>query len=168
MTMRTLLRIIICLTIGLSAVACDTVDSQRIPPVNVNIVFSTIGEWERYGVAGAGDYRRFIASELQPAGFPYKSMEGTGYGGVLLLMDPMGQPIAFDLACPVCVPQIKRIVLDTDRDLAGNFRCPHCGSTYDVYAMGTPRSGPALSDKYGLQRYRVTITGSSPYAYITR
>ena len=154
---------------ALSIVSCDTVDSDRIPPVNVNIIFPTIGDWERYGVAVAGFSRRFIASERQPAGFPYKGLEGTGYGGVLLIADPMGTPLAYDLACPECCPAVKRIVIDdTDQSLAGIYRCNNCGSTYDVFSMGTPRSGPALKNKFGLQRYRVAVTGGSPYAVITR
>ncbi|MDE5685955.1 MAG: hypothetical protein K2I26_05280 [Paramuribaculum sp.] len=147
---------------------CNTVDSDRIPPVNVNLIFTTIGEWELYGVSGAGSYQRFIAPLRQPAGFPYKGLEGTGFGGLLLVADPMGDYQVFDLGCPVCVPEVSRIVLDGDADVAGIFRCNKCGSTYDVFAYGTPRSGPALSDKYGLQRYRITFTGSSPYAIISR
>jgi len=163
------LRAIALIICALPFAGCDTIDSERIPPVNVNIIFPTIGDWELYGVSGAGDYKLFIASEHQPAGFPYKGVEGTGFGGVLLLVDPMGSPVAFDLACPECIPSIKRIVIDnTDPNLAGIFRCNNCGSTYDVYSMGTPRSGPALKNKYGLQRYHVSITGGSPYAMITR
>lgn len=153
---------------AVSTTSCDTIDNERIPPVNVNIVFNTIGDWETYGVAGASNYQRFIASEHQPANFPYKGLEGTGYGGVLLLADPLGEYLAYDLACPVCAPTIQRIVLDTDSQQAGIFRCTKCGSTYDVFAMGTPRSGAALQYKYGLERYRVLFPRTNPYALITR
>lgn len=148
--------------------SCSSVDDERIPPANVNIVFSTIGEWEIYGVAGAGDSREFIVSERVPAGFPYKGLEGTGYGGLLLIADPLGEFRVFDLACPVCVPKVSRIRPDKDSNTAGIYRCPTCNSTYDTYALGTPHSGPALSDKYGLQRYRITVGGLSPYAVISR
>lgn len=152
----------------LLTVSCDTVDSDRIPPVNVNIAFSTIGDWELYGVSGAGMYRLFIESERQPAGFPYKGLEGTGYGGLLLIADPMGQNLVYDLACPVCIPTVSRIVPDTEASTAGVFKCNRCGSSYDAYAGGAPHSGQAVKDKYGLQRYHITITGGTPYAYISR
>ncbi len=76
---------------------CNTVDSDRIPPVNVNLIFTTIGEWELYGVSGAGSYQRFIAPLRQPVGFPYKGLEGTGFGGLLLVADPMGDYQVFNL-----------------------------------------------------------------------
>lgn len=162
------LRIAAC-TMALSVIcACSSVDDDRIPPANVNLIFSTVGDWDTYGVSGAGQYRIFIASQRIPSGFPYKGSEGTGYGGLLLLMDPMGQPLVFDLACPFCAPQLQRISVDSDATEAGIFRCGKCGSTYDVYAAGTPRYGPALKEKYGLQRYRISIPGTSPYAVIGR
>lgn len=150
----------------ISLSACSSVDSERVPPAYVNIVFSTIGDWERYGVSGAGNYRTFIAERHQPAGFPYKGLEGTGYGGVLLVVDPMGQYCVYDLACPYCCPSIERIFHDADNPTAGIFRCPKCGSTYDAFAQGTPRSDPALKDKCGLQRYNISISGGLPYAII--
>lgn len=153
---------------ALSVGACSSVDDERVPPANVNIVFSTIGEWELYGVAGAGDTREFIVSERIPAGFPYKGLEGTGFGGLLLMADPLGQYQVYDLACPVCVPKVSRIRPDRESTTAGIYRCPTCNSTYDTYALGTPHSGPALSDKYGLQRYHIKVGGMSPYAVISR
>lgn len=159
------------IAVALCAIAlagCDSVDSDRIPPVNVNVAFLTIGDWERYGVSGAGMSQQFIQSERIPDGFPYKGLEGTGYGGLLLIADPMGQYLVYDLACPVCVPGIYRITPDAESITAGIYRCNHCGSTYDTYAQGAPHSGQALRDKYGLQRYRLTITGGSPYAFISR
>ncbi len=169
MTRNLILILLACLSLS-GMTGCHSVDSERVPPVNVNVIFPTIGDWERYGVAGAGSYRQFIASERVPAGFPYKGLEGTGYGGLLLVMDPMGQPLVYDLACPYCVPAVKRIFLDTTSETAGIFRCPECGSTYDVYAQGGPHSGPAKDKNhgYGLQRYRINITGGSPYAVISR
>lgn len=164
---KSALSLIVSALLGLLSLSgCSSVDSDRIPPVNVNVVFSTIGDWERYGVTGAGNYQTFIAQQHKPAGFPYKGLEGTGYGGILLIVDPMGQHCVYDLACPECVPSIERIFHDTDSETAGIFRCPKCGSTYDAFAQGTARSGPALKNKYGLQRYRISITGGLPYAVI--
>lgn len=147
--------------------ACSSIDDERIPPTNVNVIFSTIGEWELYGVSGAGSARRFIYSERVPAGFPYKGIEGTGYGGLLLIADPLGECHVYDLACPVCSPTISRIVADTESDIAGIYRCNKCGSAYDVFAYGTPHSGKAATSKFGLRRYNIRIIGSSPYAIIS-
>ena len=62
---------------GLSAItpSCHSIDDERLPPVNVNITFNTIGDWQLYGVAGAGDYREFIRSQRLPAGYAYKVSE---------------------------------------------------------------------------------------------
>lgn len=166
--MKFLSSLLLIAVIACTMLSCETVNDDRVPPVNVNIIFPTIGDWELYGVSGAGSAQLFIASERLPAGFPYKGLEGTGYGGVLLIADPMGTPLAFDLACPECIPAVKRISVDQSEQLAGVYRCNSCGSTYDVFSYGTPRSGPALKSKYGLQRYRVAITGGSPYALISR
>ena len=44
---------------------CDHVDNKRIPPAAVHIAFNTVGDWHRYGVAGAGQSEYFILSFLQ-------------------------------------------------------------------------------------------------------
>lgn len=150
------------------APSCSDIDDDRIPPYRVEVIFPTIGDWQVYGVAGAGSYQIFNAEQRVPAGFPYKGQEGTGYGGLLVIVDPMQQTLVYDLACPVCVPGKYPITLDKSADVAGIFRCDHCESTYDTYALGTPHSGPAVKYKYGLQRYRITIGGTNPYARIFR
>lgn len=149
---------------------CSSVDTDRIPPAGVNLIFPTVGDWQRYGVSGAGQYRRFIMGQNEPSGFPYKESEATGYGGLLLVMDPMGQLMVYDLACPYCAPVLQRIAFESHTDEAGIFSCGKCGSTYDVYFYGSPRSGPAAekNNRFGLQRYRITVGGSSPYAVIGR
>lgn len=148
--------------------SCESIDNHRLPPANVNIVFSTIGDWEKYGVSGAGSYQMFVESLRIPAGFPYKGLEGTGFGGLLLIADPIGQYLVFDLACPVCSPEVQRIVPDSEQDVAGIFKCNKCGSRYDAFSVGTPYSGQALKDKIGLESYHITISQGSPYAIIYR
>ncbi len=151
--------------------SCESVDDDRIPPYPVSLTFSTIGDWEIYGVSGAGQYKSFILtdSERYPVDYPYKGLDRTGFGGVLLLCDPNGECIAYDLACPVEVKSNIRICVDTENPLAGIARCEKCGSTYNLYRSGAPVSGEALSKNYGLQRYNVRVGGSATsYAAITR
>ena len=147
--------------------ACESIDSNRIPPYPVRIYFTAIGQWELYGVAGAGQYNSFIKSERKPQGFPYKAAEETGFGGVLLMKDPNGDLKAYDLACPVEAKRDVRIYVDTESPVAV-ARCPKCNSTYDIYSYGGPLSGEAHDKHYGLQRYnaRIEITPGR-YASVT-
>lgn len=150
-------------------VGCEDIDNHRLPPVNVNIVFTTIGEWGAYGVAGPGRSREFIKTQRLPAGYFYKESEFTGFGGVILICDPNGMYVAYDLACPVECKATVRVEWETGTAQAGIMRCPVCGSRYDVYSNGTAISGPALESRYGLEPYNVFV-GSAvpPYAVIRR
>lgn len=154
---------------GLLTTSCEKVDNHRLPPASVGINFNTIGDWQLFGVSGAGQTREFIRQEGKPAGYPYKAGENTGFGGILLVCDPNGEYLAYDLACPVEAKPEIRVQYDTSSEIAGIVRCPKCGSTYNLYANGTPASGEALKLKYGLEAYRVFV-GSTvpPYAYIRR
>lgn len=145
--------------------ACDSLDDNRIPAMNVQIVLNNPGLWNTYGVSGYGQYNEFIRQTRQPANFFFTETTYTGFGGVLLVMgmDPFSAgdvvPLAYDLACPVECKEYIRVVYDTDRLDA---RCPICGSRYDVLMSGgAPTAGPALtgSVKYGLQRYTVNPSG---------
>ena len=49
-----ILKYILLLSVMLSAMACESVDSQRIPALNVNIDLSNAGLWNTYGVSGYG------------------------------------------------------------------------------------------------------------------
>lgn len=164
-----ILRIFIVIAAAITIFACEHIDSNRIPPSNVSLVFNTIGDWERYGVTGAGQTQRFIRSQQVPAGYTYKIDEYTGYGGILLVADPNGENIAYDLACPVEAKPTILIEIDHENNLAGIARCPVCGSRYNLYGQGAPLSGKALEYKYGLQRYQVFVGYQSiPYARVVR
>lgn len=153
----------------LSVAGCEKIDNHRIPPANVNILFNTIGDWQLYGVSGAGQTRDFIRQNGLPAGFSYSVSEYTGFGGVMLVCDPNGEFITFDLACPVERNPEIRVAVDRQSTTAGIVRCPECGSTYDIYAKGSPMSGDALKMKYGLEPYQVFVGNQMPpYAYIRR
>lgn len=165
--MTRILSLFILTIITLAVTACHSVDDERIPYADVRVTFRTIGDWHLYGVSG-GDTRRFILTEREslPAGFPYSVGSRTGYGGLLLTMDAMGNVVVFDLACPVEVKPDIRIYVPEGETFA---QCPRCGSTYDIFTNhGNPRSGPANEHGYALTRYSVIYGGDLDYLTITR
>lgn len=168
MKISTLLVACSILSAAASLFSCKTIDDDRIPPVNVNIVFTTDGVWSRYGIGGALDSRRFIKTTklTVPVDFPYAVSYYTGYGGVLLCGDIYGNAIAYDLACPYEAKPTIRVEVDNE---AHNAYCPVCHSTYDIFAGdGRATSGPAAERAYGLTRYHVYEGGVMNYRVITR
>lgn len=132
---------------------CDSLDDDRIPPAAVNISFPTVAEWNIYGVASALEHRSFIPEKKLPKGFFYTASTYCGFGGILLVGDVMGNPQAYDLACPVECRASVRVSVDPETHLA---ECPQCHSKYDVFSLqGHPTSGEAAEKGYGLRRYRV-------------
>ncbi len=146
--------------------ACDTVDDSRLPATEVHISFYTIGDWEKYGVTGAMDYKRFIKSERVPSDFPFTALTYTGYGGILLVSDVLGNYLAYDLACPYEARYDVRLTVNKQTNYA---ECPKCGSAYDVFLnQGTPVSGPALDKGFGLTRYKVGPGSGGDYMLVYR
>lgn len=150
---------------------CQGVIDDRIPSMPVAINLSDPAVWNTYGVSGFGMHRDFILFQglIQPAGFPYSSINCTGFGGVLLIsgMDPFtseaGVPLAYDLACPIEREQTVRVAVDPE---TLDAVCPVCDSHYDVtMGAGAPVAGPALTGtkKYGLRRYRCIPSGQGGY-----
>lgn len=93
-------------------------------------------------------------------------MDRTGYGGLLLTMDAMGNLVVYDLACPYEARPTTRLYVPTGQPYA---ECPECGSTFDIYTnYGNPRSGPAAERGYALQRYTAIFGGALEYLVITR
>ena len=147
-------------------IGCRHVDNERIPPCAVYVPFKTVGEWHLYGVAGAGSYRNFIKQDLVPAGYPYTALSATGFGGVLLIGDVLGNFVAYDLACPVECRADVRIRVNQDNLTA---ECPVCHSVYDIVTnYGAPIGGPAVEDAYGLRRYFVGPGAQGEYMVISR
>ena len=146
-----------------AATGCETINDDRIPSVPVNVPFQSVGMWNAFGISGAMDYRTFINTSIDrvPVNFPYSVSMYTGYGGILLVGDLYGNPVAYDLACPVeCSPEV-RIVVDYDHNDA---YCPVCGSSYDVFSgLGNPTGGRAAEMGWGLRHYGVIQT---PGAYL--
>ncbi len=164
--MRAILKhILTVIVLGAGLASCSHVDDDRIPPRRVNLVFSTVAQWDVYGVAGAYSYRSFIRELRQPANFPFTDNTYTGFGGILLVTDPLGTPLAYDLACPVEVRSDIRVFIN-DEFLA---ECPDCHSTYDVFSnYGAPVGDcEATRLRYGLRRYAVTAGLSGDYRVVT-
>ncbi|MDE5883242.1 MAG: hypothetical protein K2J78_13375 [Muribaculaceae bacterium] len=155
--------------IALSFTGCDSVDDDRIPNLAVSVNIGDSGLWNTYGVAGFGASRNFILTSnlRQPSGFPYSTQSATGFGGILLIngMDPFTTttdvPLAYDLACPVeCKPDVR---VQIEGDLYEAV-CPVCHSHYDVtMSGGSPISGPAAKQKFGLRRYQCLPTTLGGY-----
>lgn len=135
--------------------SCSHIDNNRLPPAAVNIEF--VGNWGIYGIKGALDWVRFIKPD-SPRDFPWAADTYTGFGGVLIIGDFNGQPMAYDLACPYeCKQNIRiNVVTDGDDNLIPYGECPVCHSTYDLCMnRGTAMSGPSAQRGYGLTIYRV-------------
>lgn len=142
--------------LGMSLASCDRVDDTRIPRSPVNIVFRGQQVWDVYGVNAAMETQRFIKDDNVPVGFFYVVSDYTGYGGVLLVCDYFGRPVAYDLACPVECRRDVRVFVDNDSNVA---ECPVCHSTYSIYEnYGQPRSGVAMERNWGLRIYTVGTT----------
>lgn len=139
---------------------------DRIPPAAVHVAFNTIGDWHTYGVSGVGQPRLFILEQRQPSGFPYTATSHTGFGGIMLVGDIHGNPMAYDLACPVEARTSTRVQFISDDMTA---ECPVCHSVYEIVTnYGQPLSGPAADRGYGLRRYRVAPGLAGEYMIITR
>lgn len=166
------LSIIIATTSALTISGCHSVDDERIPYAPVHLSFATIADWNQWVVKqqDAANSARFIyvpsIGNIMPAGYPYKAADATGYGGLLLVTDALGNEVAYDLACPVeARPEVRLYVPE------GEFyaQCPKCGSTFDLITNhGNPRSGPAADKGYGLQRYSIVSGGALEYRVVTR
>lgn len=145
---------------------CHHMHDDRIPPAAVHVAFNTIGDWHTYGVSGVGQPRLFILEQRQPSGFPYTATSHTGFGGIMLVGDIHGNPMAYDLACPVEARTSTRVQFISDDMTA---ECPVCHSVYEIVTnYGQPLSGPAADRGYGLRRYRVAPGLAGEYMIITR
>lgn len=146
--------------------ACHHIDDDRIPPAAVHIAFNTIGDWHTWGVAGVGQPRSFILADRTPAGFPYTALSQTGFGGVMLIGDIHGNPVAYDLSCPYeAKPTVRVRFVPSDMTV----ECPVCHSIFEVVTnYGQPLSGPAADRGYGLRRYNVGPGFAGEYMVVTR
>ncbi len=156
----------ICLLVWVAAAvsSCHHIDDDRIPPAAVHIAFNTVGDWHTWGVAGVGQPRMFVLELKEPSGFPYTALSRTGFGGVMLIGDIHGNPVAYDLACPVEARASTRVRFVKD-DMT--VECPVCHSVYEVVTnFGQPLAGPAAQRGYGLRRYQVGPGLSGEYMVV--
>lgn len=145
--------------------SCKSLDDDRVPVAPVNLTFATAVDWNIYGVSGAMQYKYFILSKREPSNFPYLASSATGFGGVLLVSSVMGDPLAYDMACPVECK--SSVVVRIDKEIM-QARCPECGSTYDVFSLfGHPTGGPAAEHAYGLRRFKVGPGRGGAYMTVT-
>lgn len=149
--------------------SCHHLNDDRIPPASVRISFDTVAEWNTYGLGGATDWTRFIRDSSRdkcvPRNYPWTELTYTGYGGVLLVIDVLGEPRAFDLSCPVECKRDVRVEINSSDMVAV---CPKCHSTYDVFSLlGHPLSGLAAERGYGLRIYRVGPGRGGEYMVVT-
>ena len=81
-----------------------------------------------------------------------------GLGGLIVGTDYFGNNRAFDLACPNCDRNSRRLTLRDD----GTVRCSHCAMVYDLQNDGAiVDTGDGLYDRpRGLYRYPITFDGS--------
>lgn len=147
---------------------CHPINDDRLPPAPVHLTFNTVADWDRYGTPGALSSRMFIKTETTriPADYPYTALNQTGFGGILLVGDIYGAPVAYDLACPVEMKAEIRIHVDTETNKAV---CDRCGSVYDIFSnYGYPLQGPAAENGWGLTRYYVGAGRNNEYMIVTR
>ncbi len=146
--------------------ACNHVDDKRTPPAPVSISFNTEHDWTEYGTPGALDHKTFIKGVTVPGGLPQTALMQTGFGGVLLVGDINGDPVAYDLACPV--ENSKDVIIKVDGDTNDAY-CPRCRSRYAIFSnYGHPLSGPAAESDYGLTKYWVGPGPNGEFRVITR
>lgn len=143
--------------IALVGNSCERIDDTRIPAVQVGLTFRGQQTWDVYGVHGALDSKRFIKELNEPAGFYYVVSDCTGFGGLLLVCDFYGNPVVYDLSCPVEQRRDVRVFVNSDNEA----ECPVCHSTYAVFEnYGMPLSGRAAENQWGLKKYRIGRNGS--------
>lgn len=88
-----------------------------------------------------------------------------GLGGLIVGTNIYGQHLAYDLACPNCDRNTRRLSLGD----AGYATCKHCGLTYDMNNLGVITSKDSTArpqtDARGMLRYRITYNGTTITVY---
>jgi hypothetical protein len=89
---------------------------------------------------------------------------GLGLGGLIVGTNNFGEPLCYDLACPICDRVDKRLTLTSD----GYAKCGKCSVIFDLNNLGVIYKIPEDADlpvKRGLYRYRIKYNGQIVNAY---
>ena len=89
---------------------------------------------------------------------------GLGLGGLIVGTNNFGEPLCYDLACPICDRVDRRLTLTND----GYAKCGKCGVSFDLNNSGVIYKIPESADlpvKRGLYRYRINYNGQIVNAY---
>lgn len=95
-------------------------------------------------------------NDYVPAAIDYKSFR-FGIGGIIVGTNYMGEPLAYDLACPNCRTADYRLSVRTD----GTCSCSHCNIVYDMNNYGfisNTEKNTLHAEPRGLLRYRADVT----------
>ena len=88
-----------------------------------------------------------------------------GLGGLIVGTNIYGEHLAYDLACPNCERNNRRLSLDD----AGYATCKYCGLSYDMNNHGVIASKDSTArpqtDARGMLRYRITYNGTTIAVY---
>lgn len=82
-----------------------------------------------------------------------------GLGGIIVGLSQTSEPLAYDLACPNCNVQSRRLTIQTD----GNCSCPHCHIVYSLNNYGiivSTKGNTIHPTPRGLYRYRIMWNGT--------
>lgn len=91
---------------------------------------------------------------------------GFGLGGLIVGTNNYGEPMCFDLACPICDRAERRLTLFKEGQ--GYAKCDKCGVVYDLNNSGAIYSTPEnanFTKPRGLYRYRIIYDGQILNAY---
>lgn len=94
------------------------------------------------------------------------SKYGYGLGGLIVGTNSYGEPMCYDLACPICDRAERRLTLFSEGP--GYAKCGKCGVVYDLNNSGAIYSTPEnanITKPRGLYRYRVRYDGQTLNAY---
>ena len=88
-----------------------------------------------------------------------------GLGGLIVGTNIYGEHLAYDLACPSCDRNTRRLTLRDN----GFAICNHCGLTYDMNNHGVISSRDSTArpqpDARGMLRYHITYNGTHITVY---
>lgn len=140
--------------------------------VRADVLFNVMGNYGQFAtvrkrVVDGTTQIELVSSTGLKGYYPLDKLSnnfGLGLGGLIMGTNNFGEPLCYDLACPICDPSVRRLTLTND----GFAKCSKCGVTYDLNNYGVIYEVPAdaqLSNRRGLYRYRIQFNGQIVNAY---